>query len=79
MHQEAKESVISLYKHRMKKVLKSQLHGASKIHAVNAYALPVLTFTTGIVKWTKDELNELECEARKIMTLYKVAPTSRCT
>jgi formylmethanofuran dehydrogenase subunit C len=57
MHPEAKENATSIYKHRMKKVLKSKLNGASKIQAVNAYALPVLTYTAGIVKWTKDELN----------------------
>ena len=60
-----------MYTYRLKNVMKSKLNGASKILASNAYAMPVLTYTAGIVKWTKEELSDLDRKTRKILTIYK--------
>ena len=63
-----KERVTSEYFKRVKKIWESELFARNKINAHNVFALPVLTPTFGIIKWTKDELNNIDIKTRKILT-----------
>jgi len=47
-----KESALSEYRPRVRDVLSSHLNGYYKIIALNLYALPVIRYSAGIVKWT---------------------------
>ena len=62
-----KQMVIKEYKARVKKIWISELNGYNKAIAHNAFAVPVVTPTIGILKWTKKEINDLDIATRKIM------------
>lgn len=69
---QAKIKVRDLYLQRIRKLLKSELNGGNLITAINTYAIPVLTYTFGILKWTYTEMVELQRVTRTMMTKYKV-------
>ena len=41
------------------------------IKAINTYAIPVLTFSFGIVKWTPTDLENLQIKLRTLLTRYR--------
>ena len=71
MQAEVKAKAKSLYLKRVKQVLKSKLNGANKIQAINMYAIPVMSYTGGVIKWTEAELTEMDRKTRKTLTMYK--------
>lgn len=52
---------------RIETILKSKLSAINKTKAVNTYAAPVVTYSFGIVRWTRTELEDL---CRKLRVLY---------
>ena len=67
---EMKEQFQKEYMRRLKAVLKSKLNGRNKILAVNTWAVSVLRYGAGILKWKKDETAKLDRWIRKMMTVY---------
>ena len=63
-----KERVSSEYYRRVTKIWNSELYCRNKVTAHNTYALPILTPTFGILKWTKEELDQIDITTRKILT-----------
>ena len=66
----AKARAISEYKKRIRKIMKSELYAMHKIEAINTYAMPVISYTGGVVKWTVQELSELNRQTRKLLNMY---------
>ena len=64
-----KQREIKEYKTRVKKTWRSELNGYNKAIAHNAFAIPVVTPTIGILKWTKKEINDLDIATRKIIMM----------
>ena len=64
-----KQRAIKEYKTRVKKIWRSELNGYNKAIAHNAFAVPIVTPTIGILKWTKKEINDLDIATRKIITM----------
>ena len=58
------------YKKRLRSILKSKLHARNQITAINTYAIPVLTYPAGIIKFTKQEKQKLDTLTRKQMTMH---------
>ena len=54
---------------RLKLVLKSKLNGRNKILAINIWAVSLLRYTGGIIRWNKDDLLEMDRRTRKLMTM----------
>ena len=52
-------------------ILKSKLNGRNKIMALNTWAVSIMRYGTGILKWNKSELQEMDRMTRKFMTLNK--------
>ena len=44
---------------RTKAVMKSRLHGRNKIIAINTWAVSLMTYGAGIIKWNVAELDEM--------------------
>ena len=65
-----KDKASATYRKRLRQVLKSRLNGRNKIDAINTYALPVITYTAGIINWSQNELAELDRKTRKTLTMY---------
>ena len=64
-----KEKVIKEYKLRVKKIWNSELNGLNRSMAHNAFAVPVITPTIGILNLTKKEISDLDITMRKILTM----------
>ena len=55
------------YKRRVKLILSSKLHGRNKVMAVNTWAVAMLRYGGGVLKWTTEELDG---KSGKVMTMY---------
>ena len=51
--------------------MKSRLNGRNKIIAIKTWAVFLMRYVAGIVKWTKSELDEIDRKTRKVMTMNK--------
>lgn len=69
---EAKDTLRTKYKMRLNNILKSKLCGKYIIKAINTYAIPVLTYSFGIIKWTQTELESLDRLCRTSCTKYRI-------
>ena len=67
LHKEMKSKVSTEYYRRVKKVLKSQLHGRFALRAINTWAVPVLRYGAGIINWRIDELKNIDIKTRKML------------
>ena len=52
-------------------ILKSELNGKNKIMALNTWAVSILKYGAGIIKWNKNEQQEMDRKTRKCMTMNK--------
>ena len=52
-------------------VLRSKLNGKNMIMALNAWAVSIFRYGTKILKWNKNELQEMEKKTRKFMAMNK--------
>ena len=64
-----KQRVVKEYKARVKKIWNSELNATNKAIAHNAFAVPIITPTIGILNWTKKEICDLDVTTRKIVTM----------
>lgn len=69
-HDEMKEQLTKEYIRRVRNILKSKLNGGNTISAINSRAVSIVRYGAGIIKWTKNELEELDRKTRKLMTMY---------
>ena len=51
--------------------MKSQLNGKNKIKAANTWAVSIMRYGAGTMKWNKMELKEIVKKSRKIVTMNK--------
>ena len=56
------------YMKRIRKIWSSEFYSNKKVIAHNTFAIPVLTPTFGIIKWTKEELEQVDVKTRKILS-----------
>ncbi|CAB4035993.1 Hypothetical predicted protein [Paramuricea clavata] len=70
MEGEMKRKFVKEYGRRLRLVLKSKLNGRNKIMAMNTWAVALLRYGAGVLKWTKDEIAAMDRKTRKLMTLY---------
>ncbi|XP_036318615.1 uncharacterized protein LOC118742499 [Rhagoletis pomonella] len=69
-HSEIVSAITSEYLQRVKSLLKSCLNGNNLFKAINAFAIPVLTYTFGVVKWSETELENVKRATRTLLTKY---------
>ena len=53
---------------RLCKICSSELYSNNKVVAHNTFAIPVLTPTFRIIKWTREELEQMDVKTRKILS-----------
>lgn len=61
---------------RVVKILKSHLTGKNKIKAINTWAIPVISYTFGILEWTQTDMNRLDRKIRTNMTRNRIHHTN---
>ena len=69
--QEMKDKFRNEYFKREKFILKSKLNGRNKIMALNTWVVSIWRYSPGILKWNKNELQEMDRKTRKFMTMNK--------
>ena len=77
-HANMRKKAGSEYLSRLKKICKTQLANKNKITAVNQLAMPVLSYSFGIIDWPQNEINKLDIKTRKILTLHRVIHRNQC-
>ena len=68
---EMKEVFRREYLRRVNLVMKSKLNGKNKIMAINTWAVSLMRYGAGILKWNKNELQQIDRKTRKVMTINK--------
>jgi hypothetical protein len=71
-HAQMKQQLGDEYLQRTKSILKTKLNGKNTIKTINTYAIPVLTFSFGIVKWTPTDLDNLQVRTRALLTRHRI-------
>ena len=59
------------YLRRVNLVMKSKLNGRNKIMALNTWAVLLMRYGAGILKWNKNELQQIDRKTRKLVTINK--------
>lgn len=72
MEEEMRGKFKKEYLRRLRLVLGSKLSGRNKIMAVNTWAIALLRYGAGIVKWSQEKVQTLDRKTRKLLTLYGV-------
>ncbi|KAJ8944407.1 hypothetical protein NQ318_023180 [Aromia moschata] len=70
-HTQLKKEFQEKYKSRVTKLLNTLLSGGNLIKAINSWAVPVLTYSFGIVKWSVTDLDELDRLTRRLLTKFR--------
>ena len=64
-----KENFQREYLRRTRLTMKSRLNGRNKFMAINTLVVSLMRHGAGIVKWTKNEHDEIDRKTRKVMTM----------
>ena len=56
---------------RTTKLLETKLSRRNLIKGINTWALPLVRFSGPFLKWTRDELKQMDQRTRKLMTMHK--------
>ena len=59
------------YHRRTRKLLETKLSSRNLIRGINTWAVPLVRFTGPFLKWTTDELKQMNQRTRKLMTTHK--------
>jgi hypothetical protein len=70
-HGKVKEEITKQFQKRIDAILKTELNGKNTTKAINTFAIPVLTYTFGIFKWSETDLNNLQCALRTTLTKHR--------
>ena len=74
-HHKMKLKIRKEYKRRIRLVMKSELNARNKIAAINTLAIPVVTYSFGIIDWKLNEIQALDITTRKFMHMNKMHAT----
>ncbi|KAI5747836.1 hypothetical protein M8J77_018995 [Diaphorina citri] len=67
-----KKSYADSFYTRLNKVMKTELNSKNKIKAINTWAIPLLTYTFGILKWSNTDLETMNIKIRTIFTSFRI-------
>ena len=69
LHDTMKKKIGKEYLCRVRKVAQSKFNGGNLIRAINTWAVSLVRYSGGIVDWKKQELQDLDCRTRKLLTM----------
>jgi hypothetical protein len=71
-HKVIKQRLTQQFTGRVTKLVKSKLIGKNLFKALNTYAIPVLSYSFGVIKWTREELRRLRTTVSRLLTKYRM-------
>ena len=66
-----KEKIKKEYLRRTRKLLETKLASRNLIKGINTWAAPLVRYSRPFLKWTRDELKQMDQRTRKLMTMHK--------
>ena len=61
------------YLRRTRKLLKTKLSSRNLIKGINTWAVPFVRYSGPFLKWTRDELKQMDQRTRKLITMHKAS------
>lgn len=77
-HTDIKRGVRELYEKRLNALLKSKLNSGNLFKAINTFAVPVLTYSFGVIKWTATDLENILIHTRAQLTQFRKLHPNSC-
>ena len=71
-HKNMREKLKKEYYRRLRMILSTELSLPNKIMAINSLAIPVLSYSFGVVNWSKTDVQGMDRKTRKILTMFKM-------
>ena len=71
-HSEMKTIAIDKFKKKLKNILKTELNSRNIMTAINEYAIPVLTYSFGIINWTEQDIKDADILVRKSLNMHRM-------
>ena len=68
---EMKDKIQKEYLRRTRKLLETKLSSRNLIKGINTWAVPLIRYSGSFLKWTRDELKQMDQRTRKLMTMHK--------
>ena len=68
---EIKDKIRKEYLRRTRKLLETKLSSRNLIKEINTWAVPLVRYSGPFIKWTKDELKQMDQRTRKLITMHK--------
>ena len=68
---EMKDKIQKEYLRRTRKLLETKLSCRNLIKGINTWAVPFVRYSGPFLKWTRDELKQMDQRTRKLMTMHK--------
>ena len=68
---EMKDKIQKEYLRRTRKLLETKLSRRDFIKGINTWAVPIVRYSGPFLKWTRDELKQMDQRTRKLMTMHK--------
>ena len=68
---EMKEKILKEYLRRTRKLLETKLNSRNLIKGINTWSIPRVRYFVPFLKWTRDELKQMDQRTRKLMTMHK--------
>ena len=68
---EMKDKIQKEYLRRTRKLLETKLYCRNLIKGINSWAVPLVRYSWAFLKWTRDELKQMDQTTRKLMTMHK--------
>ena len=65
MHTKMKDKIKKEYYRRVRQLTSLNLNGGNTIRAINSWAVSLVTYSAGILKWTKDELKAMDRKKKR--------------
>ena len=66
-----KDKIKKEYLRRTSKQLETKFSSKNLIKGINTWAVPLVRYSGPFLKWTKDELKQMDQRTRKLMTMHK--------
>ena len=66
-----KDKIQKEYLRRTRKLLETKLSSRNLIKGINTWAVPLVRYSGLFLKWTRDELKQMDERTRKLMTMHK--------
>ena len=68
---EMKDKIQKEYLRRTRKLLESKLNSRNLIKGINTWAVPLVRYSGPFLKWTRDEIKQMDQRTRKLITMNK--------